>query len=142
MQDIKRFKHDYLQTFNCAKEYFSIENQNFKQEIEKHLDDVYSVVLQDTITYCKDNRVFIKNFDDYKIVYFLAIRMCQFTKNKAYMLAMLKILDILVKQDSEHFINKDMVFKMKLHIDNDTWQEKYGEYGIYSIFKACSKHLV
>jgi len=142
MQDMQKLKHDYLQTFNCAKEYFSVENQGFRQEIENHLDDVYSYVLQDTIEYCKDNRVFIKNFDDYKIVYFLAIKMYNITKNKAYMLAMLKILDILVKQDSDKFVSEDIIFKIILHIEKDTWQEKYGEYGIYSIFKACSKHLV
>jgi len=142
MQDISILKHDYLQTFNCVKKYFGIENKAFEQEIQEHIDKVYTLVLKDAINYCKDNKVFIKNFDDYKVVYFLAIRMHEITKNKAYMLAMLKILDILVKQDSDKFVNEDMIFKIILHIEKDTWQEKYGEYGIYSIFKACSKHLL
>ena len=142
MKDISDLRHDYLQTFNCAKEYFGVENQAFKQEIENHLNDIYSLVLQDTINYCKENRVHIKNFDDYKVVYFLAIRMYEITENNDYLTSMLKILDILVKKDSGNFLNKDMTYKMLLHTQNKTWQEKYGQYGIYSIFKACSKHLL
>jgi len=142
MDDIVRLKQDYLQTFNCAKEYFAKENKSFKDEIEEHLDEVYGAVLEYVLSYCKENRVYIENFDDYKIVYFLSICMYEVTENKNYLKSMLKILDILVKADSGSFVDKDMIFKMMLHIDSGTWRQKYGEYGIYSIFKACSKHLL
>ena len=140
MKDIELLK-DYLKTFNIVRNYYKLECEDFLKVVDDNLIELYKLVLDDIIEYCFVNKVYIKDFDDYKIVYFLGVRVYEKTNNISHFKAMLKILDILVKKDSNNFVNEDMIKKILLSLKNNTWKENYGKYGIYSMFKACSKHF-
>lgn len=141
MKDIIKLKQDYLQTFNVVVEYFKNEDKLDFNEIEKNRDSLFTNTLNDILEYCKINRVYIQDFDDYKITYFMGVRLTKKTDNSEYLISTLKILDILVKKDSNNFIDENMIQKIILNIQANKWEDNYGKYGIYSIFKSCSKHL-
>lgn len=142
MKNINKLKQDYLVTFNIVVyHYYARESEEFVRIVKDNLYEFYEKVLNDVLDYCKINNIYIQNFDDYKITYFLGIRVYEKTKNISHFISMLKILDILVKNDSGCFVNKDMIQKILLNVKNNKWKENYGKYGIYSMFKACSKHF-
>jgi len=133
--------YDFIQTFNVSLYYYESLDQYTFNAIEAIKNDIVEKVFNEVIHYCQQNNVYMQDFDDYKIVYFIGLKAYEITNNKKILLDMITILNALVMSDSKVSVNEDMLKKMAKSIDNNKWKEFYGIYGIYSIFKSCSKHL-
>ena len=134
---------DFINTFDASILYFKHESENIDQVIidENVYNNLAIDVLMDVIEYCKDNNVQIKNFDDYKIVYFLGQRLWRLSGEREFLIEMVNILHTLlyISTNETMRVSNDMILKIKESIKNDCWHELFGKYGIYSIFKVCSK---
>lgn len=136
--------NDYINTFDASLVYFYEFHKELKSEIDNDSTLYMNLsrdVLNDVIKYCEDNDVQIKNFDDYKIVYFLGIKLEELKNDFNYMITTVQILEILLylNSKSKFRISKDMLSKVMESIKKQKWKNHYGLYGIYSIFKICSK---
>ncbi|MFA6195260.1 MAG: hypothetical protein WC656_01295 [Sulfurimonas sp.] len=132
------YKNDFFATLNIVIEYYKFEDRTIADKIAIHKnlpEDIFIKVLD----YCKDQNVKVINFDDMKITYFLGIELYKLSKDDKYMLTMLNILNKLVYLETAHFIDKDIFIKIRSSVINDKWQNFYGIYGIYTIFKNCYK---
>lgn len=136
--------NDYINTFDASLVYFYEFHKDLKNEIDNNPTlymELSKEVLYNVFKYCKDNDVQIKNFDDYKIVYFLGIKLESIKNDCTYMITTVQILETLLylNSKSRFKISEDMLLKVMDSIKKRKWKNHYGLYGIYSIFKICSK---
>ncbi|NPA11103.1 MAG: hypothetical protein GXO62_02550 [Epsilonproteobacteria bacterium] len=139
MTNIEELKTDYIQTFNIVLEYFKLADKKLYDFILENYRELLQEVLDAILLYCKENCVKIVNFDDYKIVYFLGIKVFDKTGEIKYLISMLKVLESLLYSETDKNISNEMLQKILINAKNKTLKKNYGEYGIYYIFKTCYK---